>query len=696
MENTRLLSRLELSVDGRTLTPFAVAPTDACSDLAYIEVPELGGVRRQQVYVEMARTVENEILRAVLRVQNYSAAGTATLRLGVQLDADFADIEEAERGEREQSADVGRDWDPASRTLRFRYLHPKLSHAVSVRVEQAPGAPRWVDDSLVFEMKLEPHQPLQVVLLAEPALDDLSPDRRAAKLRDRIGSVRAVRQKLHDEAPRLVSTNDTVVRAWRAAIDDLSSLPLGLADGPATPVAGLPIYQQLFGRDSLTIAAQAAMAMPTMLGDTLAINAAWQGQEVDNWLDEEPGKMLHQARRGPLSLLSRDPFVRYYGDYTASTDFLMGLGLYLLWTGDKASVRRLLPAARAVAQWMETYGDADGDGFQEYDTRSPKGIKNQGWKDSADAVVDESGRVVENPIADSVVQAYWSTGLRLLALSVLVAERSVREAGRLWRSARQLNDRFEQAFWMPAERRYAMALGPHKEQVGSASSNDVHLLAAGILPKDKGAVVARRLFEPDLFSGWGVRTLSSQHVSYNPFSYHRGSVWPVESGALALGLAQYGCVEELHTLAEAVFASTDLFEGNRLPETLGGIPRDEEHIHPGVYPNANEPQGWSASAIVMVVQALLGLRPVAPLGLLVMDPHLPAWLPDLRLEGLRVGRGEIDLEVRRTRGGRTAYRVTKRSGRLRVVRQPPPLSPDASLPQRLGALMPWPFRGARA
>jgi glycogen debranching enzyme len=212
-------------------------------------------------------------------------------------------------------------------------------------------------------------------------------------------------------------------------------------------------------------------------------------------------------------------------------------------------------------------------------------------------------------------------------------------------------------------------------------------LATGIVPPEKGRIVARRMMEPDLFSGWGIRTLSSDHVAYNPFSYHLGSVWPVEAGTTAFAFARYGCVDELHRLTEALFDASDLFVANRLPEVLGGIPRDGDHPHPGIFPGSCEPQGWSAGAVIVAIQALLGIRAVAPLGLLLIDPQLPPWLPDLRLDGVRVGRGTVDLAFHRTRSGKTRYRVLRRQGTVRVLRQPVPQGPDATVLGRVGAAL---------
>jgi glycogen debranching enzyme len=330
-----------------------------------------------------------------------------------------------------------------------------------------------------------------------------------------------------------------------------------------------------------------------------------------------------------------------------------------------------------VVDWLDESGDLDGDGFIEYVTRSAQGIKNQGWKDSDDAIVDEQGGIVPNPIAVSEVQGYWYAGLGQAALAFLLAGDWV-YALTLVKKARAVKRRFDERFWMPDEQFYALALDPEKQPVRSIASNAGQLLATGIIPSEKGQLVARRLMEPDMFSGWGVRTLSSDHRAYNPFSYHLGTVWPVESGTTAFGFARYGCRDALHRLAEGLFAASDLFVANRLPEVLGGVPRDAEHPHPGIFPGSCEPQGWSAGAVILTIQALLGMRPFAPLGLLLIDPQLPPWLPDLQLNGVRVGAGSVDLAFWRTRNGKTRYRVVGRRGHIRVLRQPVPQGPEAT------------------
>ncbi|MGD9889840.1 MAG: glycogen debranching N-terminal domain-containing protein [Dehalococcoidia bacterium] len=681
VENIRLLSREELTADGDPLRPVAVSPVGGAGFLAYAQVSTAQGVSAKAVAVEIARYLD-EGMRTRLRFTSYTAQGTARFDLAIRLAADFADIGEAQQGQRQQQGEVATAWDADRRELVLRYCHARLDRAVAIRVEHAPAPVRFEDGALTVTLVLSPHAPVEIHLAVEPIFDGVRRPAPRTIFDEKATSLGPLRQRLQSTIPRLTTTNATVARAWQTATADLASLPLGLESGPSAPIAGLPLYQQFFGRDTLTIAWQALLAMPGMMRDTLRANAAWQGTRIDDWRDEEPGKMIHQARRGPLSLLGINPFERYYGDYATPPDFLIMLGQYLTWTDDRATIRELLPAARKAIDWLDRYGDLDGDGFIEYVTRSEKGVKNQGWKDSQDAIVDGQGAIVPNPIATSELQGYWYAGLQWAAFAFFFGGDRAYAAG-LLRKAAALKRRFDQRFWMEDEGFYALALGPDKQPVHSIASNAGHLLATGIVPSERGHLVARRLMAPDMFSGWGIRTLSSDHVAYNPLSYHLGSVWPVENGTFALGFARYGCWDELHRLAEGLFAATDLFVENRLPEAIGGLPRDHEHPHPGIYPESNEPQGWSASMIVLIIQSLLGMIAVAPLRLLVVDPHLPPWLPDLHLEGIRVGRARISLRFWRADDGTTHFRVAGREGAVRVLRQPPPQAREATLGRRV-------------
>jgi len=662
---TRVLSRERVTVDGREPVAFSTANSGAHAQLSYAELGDGERLPSRALYLSVERFLAAG-LRSRFTVLSW-AAEPHEVELRVAVAADFADTEEADRGHRRQHGDVLEKWDSETRELRLTYAHPDLDLAVAVRAEAAEPV-RYAEDAFTVRLRVPPGGSAAVDVVVEPVFDGrrlAAPPASYAETDEPAGRARSA---LAAELTRLRSTNLDVATAWATAVGDLANLPLGEAPGPAAPIAGLPIYQQIFGRDTLTVSWQALLAGPTMLRDSLRLNAAHVGRRIDDWRDEEPGKMLHQARHGPLSLLRVDPFTGYYGDYATEPDFLVFLGQYLAWTGDLDTVRELLPVARQVVQWLERYADLDRDGFLEYHTRSAAGVKNQGWKDSDTAIVDEHGRVVDNPIAPSELQGYHYAALRHGALALAAAGDRAFAAGLLAR-ATALRRRFHPAYWMPEHGCYAMALGPDGQQVRSVNSNDGHLLAAGIVPTRLARAVADRLFAPDMFSGWGIRTLSAEHPAYNPFSYHRGSVWPVEAGTIALGLGRYGCWQHLHRLAEATFAAAALFEGHRLPEVISGLPRDAAHPHPGVYPKACSPQAWSASTIIAVVQALLGLRPVAPLRAVVVDPHLPDWLPDLHLEGVQVGGARFDLHARRRPGGSVS--VHTRGDRITVIRQPP-------------------------
>lgn len=672
-QNTRVVSRERITVDGREPVAFCTANVGAHAQLSYAQLADGESVPCRGAYLLVERFV-GEGLRTRLTVASYADEPLA-LRLGVEFTGDFADVKEAETGLRRQCGDVSPSWHPSAGELRLTYQHERLDRAVAVRMD-APAAVRFADGVLTVDLAVPRRGSASVELVVEPVFDGrrlAAPPPGYAEPDDAAARARAA---LAAEFTRLTSSNLDVAATWRTAVDDLARLPLGEPPGPAAPFAGLPIYQEIFGRDSLTVSWQALLAGPTMMRDTLRLNAAQIGERIDDWRDEEPGKLLHEARRGPVSLLGFDPFDRYYGDWATGPDFLVFLGQYLAWTADLGTVRDLAPTARRVLGWLDRHGDPDGDGFLEYQCRSPAGVQNQGWKDSRTAVVDEGGRVVANPVATSELQAYWYAALRHGAFA-LAATGERRVAAGLVARAAALRRRFHRSYWMADRGSYAMALGPDKRQIRSVTSNDGHLLAAGIVPRRAAHAVARRLLAPDMFSGWGIRTLSADHPAYNPFSYHRGSVWPVEAGTIGLGLARYGCHEHLHRVAEGMFSAAGLFEGHRLPEVLSGLPRDVRHPHPGIYPDSCSPQAWSASAMVALVQAMLTLRPAAPLRTILVDPHLPDWLPDLTLEGVQLGGATFDVVVRR-RGARASVRT--RGDRVAVLRQPPWQSSRVLLP----------------
>lgn len=648
VDNTRFISRELLLVRGKEPVPFSTARVGAHAQLSYACVVDGEGDPAEGLYLALERFVGPGLHTRLTLLS--SAHHDQRVDVRVELEADFLDVVDLLEGKR--STPVPALWDQDSQRLTLSAGGPLQQ---SLRLHPTGALWHLEDGALCTVVDVPARQDAVLSLFAEavtPSGRRRAPAAAYTEPRDAAGAARA---HVRPQLTALSSTVADVAVAWRTAVADLADLALGEPAGPTAPIAGVPLYQQVFGRDTLTASWQALLATPTLLRDSLLLNASLVGTRVDDWRDEEPGKLLHQARRGPRSVLGEDPLDRYYGDFATGPDFLVFLGQYYAWTGDTELLRELLPVARKVLDWLDRYADSDGDGFLDYRTRSTRGVTNQGWKDSETAIVDAEGRVVATPIAASELQGYWYAALRHGALAFAAAG-DPRRAASMLREAAALRRRFHRAFWVPEDRCYALALGPDGEQVRSTNSNDGQLLATGIVPPAIAPVVARRLLEPDMFSGWGIRTLSADHPAYNPFSYHRGSVWPVEAGTIALGLARYGRVEELHRLAEATFSAATLFEQHRLPEALSGLPRDAAHPHPGTYPAACSPQAWSASTVVALVQALLGLRPAAPAHTFVVDPHLPSWLPDLTLYGVQLGGRTCDLHAQR-RGGRTRVRV---------------------------------------
>ena len=375
-------------------------------------------------------------------------------------------------------------------------------------------------------------------------------------------------------------------------------------------------------------------------------------------------KILHELRVGELAHFRRIPHTPYYGTADATPLYLMLLHQAWRWTGDPTLLARHLPAAEACLTWLDHYGDRDGDGFQEYGARGTQGYENQGWKDAHDAVLYPDGSMVSNPKALCEIQGYTYAALTGMAEIFTALNRPDRAADLTAKAARLYN-RFNDAFWNDDDGFYAFALDGQKRQVRSAASNVGHCLWTGIIRPDRAGQVAARLMAPDMFSGWGIRTLSAKHPAYNPISYHNGSVWPHDNGLIAQGLARYGFHAQAARVARAIGDAASYFAMHQVPELFAGISRNGTDF-PVQCLGANVPQAWAAGSTFSFLQALLGLEPNAPAGTLTLNPHLPNWLPSITLRDLRLGAQSFDLRFQRT-GGRTEFEVLK--GDKAAVRQ---------------------------
>ncbi|HEV8638898.1 MAG TPA: amylo-alpha-1,6-glucosidase, partial [Chloroflexota bacterium] len=427
-----------------------------------------------------------------------------------------------------------------------------------------------------------------------------------------------------------------------------------------------------FGRDSIITALEALPLVPELAAGTLRFLAQHQGMRCDDWRDEEPGKIMHELRRGELVRLGAVPFAPYYGSVDATPLFLILFGEAARWLGD-GLVDELWPHAERALEWVERWGDLDGDGLIEYRCRSPLGFRNHGWKDSDDSVTHADGTLAEPPIALIEVQAYAYAGMR--AMAELYRRRGgTARAEALEAQAKELRCRVRERFWLPELGVYAQALDREKRPVAVVSSNAAHALFGGLAGPEEAAAMAERLGRPDVLSGWGLRTLSTEAPSFNPMSYHNGSVWPHDNALAVAGLMRYGQVELAIKLFEQVFAAAQGFRGLRLPELYCGFARESEAIKvPAAYPVSCSPQAWAAGAPFLMLSALLGLEADAAAGRVTLRPRLPGWLDWLRVEELRCGGGRASFRLVRERDGRYGLDVLGAEG-LDVVLAPAPAS----------------------
>lgn len=711
VSETRLLSHYEFRIDGKEPEPVALSNVEQHTWLGYyIFLPaELYGEADQGsgMLDEMTQhTLE-------LRISRYVADGIhedvdltnftqkrISFELQLSVDADFADIAETKR-ERQQKGEILKEW--GGTELRFDYKAEhnydiqgnkgtaRIHRGLTLQIAHSDSNPSYENNVISFKITLDPFQKWHACINHIPFIDGQRLDniygcRSFNKTPNQYDYRRNV---FLNEATRFsTAESETMASVVSGALvqakRDLAALrlyDLDIHEHAWVMAAGLPIYIALFGRDTLTVALQSALASSSMMRGVLPRLAEYQGKEVNDWRDEQPGRMLHESHDGPLATLNFNPRRRYYGSITTSGFYPVLLSELWHWTGAKELVKPLVEPALKSLRWLDEYSDIDRDGFYEYQTHSTQGVRNQGWKDSSDAIVYEDGSLVEPPIATCEEQAF--AYLAKLHMSEVLWWLDEKEASkRLHQEAGELKKKFNEAFWMDDEGFFAMALDPKKGQVTSIGSNAGHLLAAGIVDEALVSRTAKRFMQDDLFTGWGIRTLSSKNPAYNPYSYHRGSVWPVEHGSFAIGFERYGLHDALHDICLAQFNAASLFDFYRLPELFSGHQLDEDHPFPALYPQANSPQAWSSSTIFSFVQSMLGLYPYAPLKILLVDPYLPDWLPEITLSDLKVGDAAITIRFFR-KGEKSDYEVLDKRGTLHVIRQPSPWSLTATFAERL-------------
>lgn len=641
------------------------------------ETVDAHGIPERSLDLRLSYHVGVAALDVVLIVTN-SARGAVTFELAWDLGTDYADIQEAQSGRREQEGAV--DVVAHDHHIELTYQHAQLPYRTEIRHD---GRWQWRGQRAVTVLTLQPRQTEELRLRVAPftGRDDII----EASARDRETSLHAWRNTF---ARVEIPGNRLLERVLGNNVRDIGSFPLldGEPDEWLSMQAGMPLYPAFFGRDAVTAGWQAGyLDRGQSLSAALIKLGRLQSNRFDDWRDEQPGRIPYQMRTGPLAILNLNPYSAYYADYASPLMFVISLANLWAWTGDRQQLTRHWDTARRILDWARDYGDMDRDGFLEYQTRSSKGTKNQGWKDSGDAIVYDDGKPVPPPIATCELQGYWYVAQELMALLSWVMD--AREDAAAHRAnAADLKARFNRDWWIEEEHFFALALDPDKRQVRALTSNVGHCLACGIIDRERLPAVVGRMFAPDLFSGWGIRTLSTQHAFYNPLSYHRGTVWAVEQATTIFGLRRYGFDARALDLTQALFDLAQLYPEFRIPECVGGYARGERPV-PGAYPRANTPQLWNATAFPLAVQTMLGLVPIASLRTLMVDPALPTWISELILRDVRVGDAKATLRFWREEDGSSKWEVLHQQGKLHIIRQPAPESLSAGWMERLTGLV---------
>lgn len=645
--DTRFLSLLRLTIDGDRPLGLSSGKEDYFSAAFYLRNPLVGELPRDALTISRHRFV-GESMRERIVVANESLS-TLRFTLELEIGTDFADIMSVKEhdytlGHPEQAPPLpelaGCQVDETGKELVF--ADSAASERILTQVILS-RAPRREGSLLVFPLSLEGRERWELQIDVVPSPDgnihpaELVDDRFEQSRRGISDALSAWRLSV----PELETSWDELEHTIEQSVSDLAALRIRGGDSGVggedsgigrLPAAGMPWFMTVFGRDTIITCLQTLMFRSELARSALEALGELQATEDDPKLDAEPGKIVHEIRRGKTA---RRWFKAYYGTADATPLYLVLLSETWRWTGDDTLARAFKGSAMRALEWIDRHGDFDGDGFVEFRKRSERGLDNQSWKDSGDSQRFSDGRHAETPIAPCEVQGYvYDAKLRCAELARAVwAEPDLAE--RLEKEAAELALRFDDAFWI--ERRggyYALGLDRDKRPIDSLCSNMGHLLWSGIVRPHRLEAVVERLMGEELWSGWGVRTMSSADAAYNPLSYHNGSVWPHDNSICAWGLARYGRWQEAQRIVQRLIAVAGHF-GYQLPEVFSGLPRTGTPF-PIAYPTSARPQAWAAGAPVLLLQVLLGLKPDPHRGTLVSTaPNgLPTWIGDIRLSGV--------------------------------------------------------------
>jgi glycogen debranching enzyme len=662
-DDTRFLSRLELLLNGEQ--PLLLGSnvrddnTMLAVDLTNPDFYDGEQITLQKDLLHIARTIF--LWRGAayqrLALRNH-ADHPIFIDLSLHFDSDFADLFEV-RGIQRDRRGTGASKVVAPDQVTLSY-HGLDGAPRRTRLTFDPPPTKLAPMAASYRIELAPHEAKPIFLAVacnEPDLQKPVPF-----LRGLLAAHRELRASARNMTT-VETSNELFNEVLCRSAADLCMLMTDTPQG-RYPYAGIPWYSTTFGRDGLITAMQMLWCDPSLARGVLRRLAAFQSKVSDPLSDAEPGKILHEMRAGEMAAMGEVPFGLYYGSVDSTPLFVLLAGRYFERTGDKATLVELWPAIEAALRWIDVTGDADHDGFVEYFRQTEKGLANQGWKDSHDAIFHADGRSAEGPIALAEVQGYVFAAKQ-------AAARCARHLGhnalanKLEADAQRLAERFEASFWCPELQSYALALDGAKEPCRVRTSNAGQVLFTGIARADHAKLVADELLRPRFFSGWGIRTVARGEARYNPMSYHNGSVWPHDNSLIALGFARYGFKRAVGQVMQGLFEAATYMDLRRLPELFCGFHR-ERRRGPTLYPVACAPQAWASATPFSLIEAALGLefRPQTN-EIHLRNPRLPPFLDDVILRNLKVGGSSIDLKVRR-HGEEVSLEVLRADGKIQA------------------------------
>jgi glycogen debranching enzyme len=668
-KDTRFLNILELYIDGKS--PLLLSSSAELDYRASIELtnPDITGaegkviVPQETLNIRRLRVIRDNLYERI-RVKNYNLF-PVEVKLQLVLGADFFDVFEV-RGLR--------------RIRRGQILKPKYDgRALSMayfglddvfrqtRIECWPQPTTWQTGpegaQITYHLSMKPHETRIMNLAIKPIVGT---ERRKTYSLDTVSSF--LRQSYNEwevSSAKITTDNELFNSILERSERDIRQLITPTTHGTIL-VAGIPWFVAPFGRDALITSLETLMLNTYPAYESLKMLASLQGKEVDQMRDEEPGKIFHEIRQGELTNLNEVPYTPYYGSADATPLFLIVVSELFKWTGDIAFLNTMLDPIERALRWIDDFGDRDGDLFVEYLRKSPRGLINQGWKDSGGAVCHKDGTKAAPPIAVAEVQGYVYRAKKDIAeVYSFLGQEDL--ATKLNREAEALKERFNKMFWMDERACFAMALDKDKKKVETITSNAGQCLFGGIADDKKAKKLVERLMQPDMFSGWGIRTLSKGASNYNPMSYHGGTVWPHDNAIIVWGFKQYGFTTEALKIVSGLFDATITFDYLRLPELFCGFSRRSPHPPVG-YPVSCAPQAWAAGSIFFALQTMLGLRADAPKNTLYVNPTLPRWLNEVKVEDLKVGEARLSILFTRI-GEETLYKVLKKPTGFKVLRE---------------------------